>query len=153
MPTDSIVGAVVAYCRARTVSSVAVKAYRDSAPAEEGGTAVVPPFVVVRDEGGKAVRDFEGNLIGPSSITLTVYAKLAADAREILDTLLFAGQPPSDRAGIEADGALDTFLDGYAAGACVWCDDLPREGRANVRRGADLQHTVTQRLTVQAERS
>ena len=153
MASDSVVGAVVAYCRAQTVGGLPVLAYRDSAPAEENGTPVVPPYVVVRDEGGRGTRDFEGNVIGPSSLTLTVTAKLAADARAILDQLLFAAQPPASRAGIEAAGALDPYLSGYEAGSCVWADDLPRESRATVRRGPDLQHTVTQRLTVHAERS
>lgn len=153
MASDSIIGAVVAYCRDQAVAGVPVLAYRDSAPAEENGTPVVPPYVVVRDEGGRAVRDFEGHLIGPSSLTLTVTAKLAADARAILDQLLFAAQPPELRAGIEAAAALDPYLTGYKANACVWIDDLPREGRATVRRGPDLQHTVAQKLAVHAERN
>lgn len=152
MPSDSPLQAIVEYCRSKTVSGSPVKAYRDSAPAEEGGTAVVPPYVVVRDDGGPVVRDLEGNEFGPSSYSFTVYAGSAALARQIFDTVLYNAQPPKDRAGIESPGAILSYLTGFTQ-ADVFMDQSPVERRAPARRVAELQHTVFVRLKVFTTRS
>jgi hypothetical protein len=153
MASDSVLQAVVEYARAQTVTggSAAIAAFRDTASAEVGGTAVVPPFVVVREDGGRAERDFEGAIFGPSRLTLTATAKDASDARKMLDRILFAEANPNTRAGIEADGALSSYLTGHT-GAAAHVTDLPSEGRAQ-RRGADIQYTVTCRIEVYAQRT
>ena len=152
MPSDSPLQAMVEYCRSKTVSSSPVKAYRDSAPAEEGGTSILPPYVVVRDDGGVKVRDLEGNEFGPSEFSFTVYAGSAALARAIFDEVVYASLPPKNRAGIEAVGALLTHLTGFSQAEVVLLDH-PVERRAPARRVAELQHTVFVRLRVFTTRS
>lgn len=152
MPSDSPLQAVVEYCRSKTVSGSPVKAYRDTAPAEEGGVAVTPPYVVVFDDGGSAVRDFEGNEYGPQSVRLTVYATDPAVARAIFDKVVFDAQPPTSRAGIEAAGTLLTYLTGHSQ-AEVMLDRQPQEGRGRARYGTALQHTVSIRFQVFTTRS
>lgn len=152
MPSDSPIQAIVEYARTKTVSGSAVKAYRDSAPAEEDNVAVLPPYVVVRDDGGPVERDLEGNEFGPSSYSFTVYAGSAALARSIFDAVIYNALPPKDQAGIEAPGALLPYLTGFSQ-ADVFMDQSPVERRAPARRVADLQHTVFVRLKVFTTRS
>lgn len=152
MPSDSPLQAIVEYCRSKTVAGQPVKAYRDSAPAEEGGTVVLPPYVVVADDGGPELRDLEGNEFGPSNYSFTVYAGTAQLARQIFDTIVYNGQPPRDRAGIEAPNALLPYLTGFSQ-IEVFGDQSPVERRARARRVAELQHTVFVRFKVFTTRS
>lgn len=152
MPSDSPLQAVVEYCRAQTVSGSPVLAYRDTAPAEEANVKVVPPYLVVFDDGGATVRDLEGNEFGPLSLRLTVYAPTPDLARLTFDTVVYAAQPPEDRAGIEAAGAILTYLTGFSQ-AEVRLDRKPQEGRAIARNVTALQHTVSARFQVFTTRS
>lgn len=152
MPSDSPLQAIVEYCRSKTVGGSPVKAYRDSAPAEEAGAAVLPPYAVVKNDGGQKVRDLEGNEFGPSVYSFTVYAGSADLARQIFDTVVYGGQPPKNRAGIEAAGALIPHLTGFSQAEVVMLDE-PVERRAPARRVDVLQHTVFVRLRVFTTRS
>lgn len=152
MPSDSPLQAIVEYSRSKTVSGLSIKAYRDSAPAEEGGVTVLPPYMVVADDGGGAVRDLEGNDFGPQSFRLTVYAGDPAVARQIFDTVVFGGVDPRLQQGIEASGALLPYLTGFSQ-AEVMLDRRPQEGRARARNVTALQNTVTVRLQVFTTRS
>lgn len=152
MPSDSPLQAVVEYCRAQSVGGSAVKAYRDTAPAEEGGVRVVPPYVVVVDQGGSVERDMEGNEFGPQAMTLTVYAGTPELARQIFDRVVYASQNPDLRQGIERPGILLAYLTGFST-AEVQMDRRPQEGRARSRFVSDLQHTMFVRLQVFTTRS
>jgi hypothetical protein len=151
MPSDSVLNAIVEYCRAQTVSGSPVKAYRDAAVGEEGGTPVVPPYAVVKSEGGPAMRDLEGNDFGPAEYSITVYAGSGAVARAIFDQIVYAAQNPRNQAGLEAPAALMPYLTGFSQ-AEVHVDQSPVE-RQGSRRAADRQFTVFVRFQVYATRS
>lgn len=152
MPSDSPLQAIVEYCRSKTVAGSPVRAYRDSATGEEGGVKVVPPYVVVADDGGAAVRDLELNEFGPQAFRLTVYAGDPAVARQIFDTIVYSAGPPDDQLGIEASGALLPYLTGFSQ-AEAQLDRKPQEGRARARNVTALQHTLTVRIQVYTTRS
>lgn len=152
MPSDSPLQAIVEYSRSKTVGGNPIRAYRDTAPAEEGGVAVVPPYAVVADDGGGAVRDLEGNEFGPQSFRLTVYAGDPAVARQIFDTIVYGGTDPDTQQGIEASGALLPYLTGYSQ-VEVMLDRRPQEGRGRARNVTAIQNTVAVRLQVFTTRS
>lgn len=152
MPSDSPLQAVVEYCRSKTVSGSPVLAYRDTATGEESNVKVVPPYVVVFDDGGAAIRDTEGNEFGPLGVRVVVYAPTPELARLIFDTVVYAAQPPDDRQGIEAAGAVLPYLTGFSQ-AEVRLDRKPQEGRARARNVTALQHTVSARFQVYTTRS
>lgn len=152
MPSDSPLQAIVEYCQSKALNTVPIQAFRDTAPSDVSGTAVDLPYVVVRSEGGSALRDMEGNEFGPSPFSFTVYANTAADCRAIYDTVVWNGQPPKSQAGIETYGALLPYLQGHL-NAQVYVDRQEREGRGNTRRGAKIVHTLQVGFKVSTTRS
>lgn len=154
MPTDSIVGAVSNYIRALTIpgfSSVGV--YRDEVPQATGGGQVAMPYVVLREQGGRAIRDLEGNHFGTQPVLMTVWGAKAGDAEGIASYIAFGGEDPKNRAGIEADNALiPTHLSGHSVGN-VFVQDTGQEQQSPTRRADQLAFTCVWRLTVNFQRA
>ena len=142
----SVIAAVLARYETFTVNSTA-KIWFYEAPERDGsGAAVVPPYVVLQDDGTTPEYDFEYNPIETTRLRFEVYATSLASADAIAQGIRYNGGAVNAGSGMDFAASLTVTNQVYKA--------MVRESEQRFQepqRGADASRVFRVRLVYKVE--